>query len=350
MKGRVVALDRLGAREAAALIVGGRLEDLLVAPPAGAPPGPGAILRGRMGRPVKGLGGAFVDLPDGRTGFLKETAGLAPGRPVLVQVTGWLEPGKAVPLTARLLLRSRYAIATPGAPGLNLSRGIRDEAARARLAALAEAGMAGSAAGLILRTAAAAAPEADIAADIAAVRALAEAVAGDLSGAPELLVDAPGPHLAAWRDWAEPAPDEVDDRPGAFARHGVHEAVAALRTGTAPLPGGGRMTVEATRALVAVDVDTGTDTSPAAGLKANLAAVRDLPRQLRLRGLGGQVVIDMAPLARKDRPQVEGQLRAAVRAGAPEITLAGWTPLGNYELTRRRDRLPLAGLPEEPPP
>ena len=56
------------------------------------------------------------------------------------------------------------------------------------------------------------------------------------------------------------------------------------------------MVIEPTRALVAVDINTGPDTSPAAGLKANIAAIRALPRELRLRGLGGQVVIDSCPL------------------------------------------------------
>ena len=65
------------------------------------------------------------------------------------------------------------------------------------------------------------------------------------------------------------------------------------------------MMIEPTRALVAVDVNTGPDTSPAASLKANIAAARDLPRQLRLRGLGGQVVVDFAPMPKK-RPQHPG--------------------------------------------
>ena len=70
------------------------------------------------------------------------------------------------------------------------------------------------------------------------------------------------------------------------------EAIEALLAPRIALTGGGHMMIEPTRALVAVDVNTGPDTSPAASLKANIAAARDLPRQLRLRGLGGQVVVD----------------------------------------------------------
>ncbi|WP_284165874.1 ribonuclease E/G [Frigidibacter sp. SD6-1] len=343
MKGRVVALGEWQGREAAALMVDGRLEDLLIAPP-DEMFGPGAILRGTVDRQMKGQGGVFLRLPDGQRGFLRETGGLAPGQSVLVQVTGRAEAGKALPVTTRILFKSRHVIVTPLAPGLNISRRVKDEEERARLSSLAAAGMDGSPFGLIVRSAAEAVEDQEVAEDIAAVRALAEAVMADGTGAPELLVDAPGPHEEAWRDWADPAPDEVADGPGAFALHGVEEAIDALLTPTVALSGGGHMAIEPTRAFVAVDVNTGADTSPAASLKANIAAARDLPRQLRLRGLGGQVIVDFAPMPKKDRAALDQQLRTAFRGEAAETVLAGWTPLGNYEIQRKRDRIALADL------
>ena len=123
--------------------------------------------------------------------------------------------------------------------------------------------------------------------------------------------------------------------------HGIPEMIDAVLVPEVPLPGGGHMVIELTRALVAVDVNTGADTSMAAGLKANVAAARELPRQLRLRGLGGQVTVDFAPMPKKDRSALEQQLRAAFRGEAAETSLAGWTPLGNFELQRKRDRVPL---------
>ena len=93
-----------------------------------------------------------------------------------------------------------------------------------------------------------------------------------------------------------------------------------------------------------VCVNSGLDTSPAAGLKANIAAARDLPRQLRLRGLGGQVTVDFAPMPKKDRGTLEQVLRAAFKGEGAETTLAGWTPLGCFELQRKRDRRPLAEI------
>jgi Ribonuclease G/E len=347
MKGRVVVLGRIGGREAAALVVDGRLDDLLVAPPENAPPAPGTILRGVADRPVKGLGGMFLRLPDGARGFLKDTDGIAPGQGLIVQVAGVAEPGKAVPVTRRLVVKGRYAIVTPGATGLNVSRQVREPAERVRLQALLDGagepdGAAHADEGAILRSAAAGADAADILAELAELRSVARRIAADTAGAPECLLDAPGPHEAAWRDWADPPPDGVEEGADAFARTGADDLVAELLNPVAGLPGGGFMAIEPTRALVAVDVNTGPDTSPAAGLKANIAAARDLPRQLRLRGLGGQVVVGFAPMPKRDRAALDQQIRAAFRADAGEATLAGWTALGNFELQRRRDRMPLA--------
>jgi Rne/Rng family ribonuclease len=122
--------------------------------------------------------------------------------------------------------------------------------------------------------------------------------------------------------------------------------VDALLSPRVELPGGGHMMIEPTRARIAVDVNTGTDTSPAAALKANIAAAREMPRQLRLRGLGGQVVIDFAPMPKRERVTLEQQLRTAFKGEAAETSLAGWTPLGLYELVRKRDRVALAALLE----
>jgi Ribonuclease G/E len=345
MKGRVVILDEIDGRGAAALVVDGHLQDLLIDPPGDAVL-PGAIFRAVAERPVKGLGGHFVTLPGGEKGFLRQIEGIAPGRPLLVQVTGPAEDGKAIPVTSRLLFKSRFAIVTPGAPGLNISRQIRDEETRAALTALAAAGMAGAdeSLGLILRSACAWSKPEPVAEDIAAMRELAEAVLADAEGGPELLVDGAGAQDVAFRDWLDPEPDAMETDAGAFDTQGVTEMIDALRRAKVLLPGGASMTVEPTRALVAVDVNTGADTSPAAGLKANIAAARDLPRQLRLRGLGGQVVVDFAPMPKRDRQVLDQAFRAAVKGEAAETHLAGFTALGLYELVRRRDRLPLADL------
>ncbi len=337
MKGRVIVVDRVDGVEAAALVEDGMLQDLLIAS-AEDHPAPGAIYRGIVERPMKGQGGVILRLPGG-TAFLRQTKGLAPGQPLLVQVTGHAEAGKAVLVTTRLLLKGRHAIVTPDAPGRNVSRQIRDDDVRVALLEIAHEIDLPEKTGLILRSAAGDADPAAVRDEAARLAELAATILSDIAGGAELLVDGPGPADHAWRDW--PLPDLLDNDPGAFARHGVDALVDDMRRPDVALKGGAWMSVEPTRALVAVDVNTGGDTSPAAGLKANIAAARDLPRQLRCRGLGGQITVDFAPMSKKERPQLEQILRSALRADPVETSLAGWTPLSHFELQRKRERRPL---------
>lgn len=342
MKGRQLLIESLPAGgHAAALMIDGRLEDLLIDPdPADTTPRAEAIFRAVPQRPMKGMGGVMVDLGAGHSGFLRGPKLPAPGRPLFVQVTGSAEAGKAQPVSARPILKARHAILTPGAPGINVARSLRDPERRAALEALGTAGMAGAAAesGLILRTAANDAADEVIARDIAGL--LAEWRALAIAGEPGLVRRAPGAREEALREWREPG-DPVRESRGALADAGVWEEVDALRRPEVPL-GPWSLAIEPTRALVAVDVNTGGDTTPAAGLKANLAAAADLPRQLRLRGLGGQVVIDFAPMPRAERPRVERALAQALRADGIDTNVVGWTPLGHLELQRKRVRRPLA--------
>lgn len=332
MKGRTIILDDWKGRAAAALMVDGRLDDFLIE--SDAPP-PGTIYRARADRPVKGQGGMFLSTPDGAA-FLRQVKGLAPGEMILVQVTGYAEPGKAIPVTQKILFKSRYAIVTPDAPGLNLSRSIREDSERDRLLELAHEVMDGSGFGLILRSSCQGADADDVSGDIAEMLQIAQQIAGDSGRETEKLTDGDGPHTLAWRDWTEPA--EIVTEPGGFATHGVLDALEAALGSVESLPGGASMFIEPTRALIAVDVNTGTDASLAAGIKANMACARALPRALRIRGLGGQITIDLAPMPKKDRRTFETSLRAAFRTDSEETALVGWTPLGHFELQRKRGR------------
>ena len=198
MKGREVILGQVGAREAAALYVDGVLDDLLVDSDA---PRPGTIYRAKATRPVKGQGGMFFDTPDG-SAFLRGAKGLAPGEMHLVQVSGYAERGKAIPVTQKLLFKSRYAIVTPDAPGVNISRAIKDEVARGMIRAAAETERAErSGYGVILRSACAEAEADAIAEDVDTMVALAKAVLGDAGAGLETLTEGDGPHALAWREW-----------------------------------------------------------------------------------------------------------------------------------------------------
>ena len=82
MKGRTIILDHIGELEAAAYLVDGKLDDLLI--DNADAPRPGAIFRAICDRPIKGQGGMMLRLPDGETAFLRQGKGLRPGlRPPL---------------------------------------------------------------------------------------------------------------------------------------------------------------------------------------------------------------------------------------------------------------------------
>lgn len=335
MKGRTIILDHIGDVEAAAYLVDGKLDDILI--DHADAPRPGAIYRGICDRLIKGQGGMMLRLPEGETAFLRHGKGLRPGQPLLVQVTGYTEAGKAVPVTDRVLFKSRYAIVTPGKPGVNVSRQITDEDVRDSLLAIAHE-VFDSPHGLILRSSCDGAKEGEIADDILAMLSLADAVLADAEGSePETLTEGDGPHTLAWREWTGAA--EVVTDAGAFTHHGVLDQLAMLGSALVPM-GEGTMYVEPTRALVAIDVNTGNDTSPAAALKANLAAARALPRALRLRGLAGQITVDFVSMSKAHRKQVEQSLRASFKVDPIETSLVGWTPMGLFELQRKRERPP----------
>ncbi|MGR3512719.1 MAG: ribonuclease E/G [Paracoccaceae bacterium] len=341
MKGTLAVFDKIAGRSAAARLVDGRLEDLLIDPPDSVIR-PGTIYRAKATRPMKGQGGMILETPDGPL-FLRQAKGIGPGETLIVQVSTYAEPGKASPCSPRLLFKSRFAMVTPGATGRNISKAIRDEERRVELREVLEGLDVAETVGLVLRTAAADAEDDAVAEDADAMLRLAQDVLSEpTDGPPEKLLEGPDATEIAFRDW--PVPDATEDEPGAFEAIGVADVLDALRSPREDLPGGGFFFVEPTRALVAVDVNTGADTSPAASLKANIETLRALPRALRLRGLGGQIVVDLAPLSKRDRKQIESVARSAFRADPIETTLVDWTPLGHLELVRKRERLALKDL------
>ncbi|MEL7115732.1 MAG: ribonuclease E/G [Pseudomonadota bacterium] len=328
-----IALGQIQGRKAAALVGRGQLDDLIVDPPADTPQ-PEAIYRAKITRVLAQNGGAFVDLPSG-PGYLRRPTAQR-GDSVMVQVTGLAEPGKAIPLTDRPLIKGRTAIAAFDESPLNLSRKIADPATRGALKAEIAAAFP-DVRGVILRAEALEAEADTRHAELSDLLALRDTLLATRGTAPALLHPGADAHVQARRDWPQA---EMSD----FAAYEVEDLIAAMRSPEVAL-GPGSATIEPTRAFVAIDVNTGADTSPAAGLKANLALARDLPRQLRCRGLGGQIVIDMAPMPKSQRGQVEKALGTALRADPIPTEIVGWTPLGHMELQRKRARVPLHSVP-----
>ena len=178
----------------------------------------------------------------------------------------------------------------------------------------------------------------------------AAALAGSLSGAPdEILVDDPAaiPELrAAFLNSGVAHLPETEwpiDLDAVF-----DEALSA----TLALPGGGSVHFEATRAGMLIDVDTGTPETGSperTGWMANLAAAGTIARQIRLRNLGGGIIVDFVGLdSRSAREQLRAALAEALAPDPAVPQLLGWTRLGHFELVRSRRRRPLAEALLEP--
>ncbi|MEM8633317.1 MAG: ribonuclease E/G [Pseudomonadota bacterium] len=384
MKGRIVTFGWLReGQSASALICDGRVEDWVLSPPDSrqAQPDVGTVGYATITRVLPSGRGAFCDLPLGATGYVRDAKGLKQGVRLPLQVAGFAEPGKAIPMRRNILIKGPRVILTPGAPGINASRKLTDTAERKRLTAVVDAALAAGSEktavtaelGAIIRTSAEGVSDDRLAAEVKALHTtwwIAEMAKTEpsatwigkpglfatdieaewLSNTPDaVLLDRNAASLAAAGN-PEYGPlnlrgdtvlaGRIETDPNPLDTTSVLACLDALRTPEVAFPSGS-MTIEPTRALVAVDVNTGTDFSQAAGLKANLAAARELPRQLRLRGLGGQIVVDFAPMHKKDRRTLEETLRKAFRADPVETSLVGWTTLGHFELQRKRERRPL---------
>ncbi|MEM7056326.1 MAG: ribonuclease E/G [Pseudomonadota bacterium] len=392
MKGRVLAIDMPSGRASqAALIVDGRVEDLLMdSASETTQPDIDAVSWARVDRVLPNGAGAFVQLAQDQMGFLREAKGLKAENGVLVQVIGLPEPGKAAPVTRKLLYKTRLVIHTPTAPGINVSRQIRDPEEQGRLIGIVEGWSPDpdtrepalqkywtmhSEGGFIVRSAARNASDQDVLDAISCALGMRSNHEGlTRSSEPGKFVQARLAMDDALMEWTDPIPDMIavtnklasrlvpsgpwdglalgediyaairSDEGDPFEHFGVWDEVERLQRPLVDLPSGGSMIIEATRAMVTVDVNTGDHFSQGAGMTASIEAARELPRQLRLRGLGGQVIIDFATIKKMHRKKIEEVLKTAFRKDPVPTTLAGWTPLGNFELQRKRERRPLSEL------
>lgn len=125
-----------------------------------------------------------------------------------------------------------------------------------------------------------------------------------------------------------------------FLARGIEDRVDALIVPEVALPGGGRITISETQALVAIDVDVGAadhGNRERTALAVNMEAAEILSRQVILRDLAGHVVIDFVPMRNRDNgDKVLSTLRRAFKADGRPVQIAGFTRLGMVELTRQR--------------
>jgi len=352
----------------------------------------GDIVLGRVVRVLPAVQAAFVEIGQERAGFLgaREARSLAPdaagepaigrllreGDKVLVQIVKDPMGEKGARLTTAVSVPGRLCVLTPFQRGTGVSRRIEDEAERARLTAIGEELAAGvPEGGCIMRTAAAGAAAEELREDLLRLkREWAEiAAASAAAKVPETLHRDLGPVERALRDivhegtariliddaqaaeraraYCRRAMPGIEDRIAFFAGPGelfddLEADIDGLIRPRVALPCGGWITVEGTEALTAIDVNSGSFIHSSAiedtGLLVNLEAAREIGRQLRLRGIGGLIVIDFIHM---HEPENGGKVCEALaqslsRDGVP-VNISPVTPFGLVEVTRKKLRQPL---------
>lgn len=267
----------------------------------------GSIHLGRVVRRLAGLDAVLVEIGEERPGFLPLRPLPDEGAPILVEVRREAQRDKGARLSTRL--------GTADAAGLAERAAQREPPAQLYPAP-------GFAAALALRLPGL--PERVLADDAAALRQLHDAFpAADVAH-------------SAMADW----PVDLD---AAFAL-----ALAPVIT----LPGGGSLHIEESAAAVLIDVDTGASEEASlqrAALTANLDATEAIARQLRLRQLGGGILVDFAALdGRRVRERVRQAMAAALAGDPAQPQVLGWSRLGHLEIIRPRHARPLSAAMLEP--
>ena len=363
----------------------------------------GNIYLGRVARVLPGMQSAFVEIGLDRAAFLhiadiwehRQNGGehrpiekiLHEGQTLLVQVIKDPIGTKGARLSTQLSLAGRLLVFLPQDSHIGISQRIEDEAEReslrGRLQTLRPEGSAG---GFIIRTMAETASEREMQNDIGYLTKLWS----DLTSrshevpAPTLLYQDLNLALRVLRDMStdETARVIVDSRETfvkmqEFAReytpaltdridhylgerplydlHGVEEEIEKALGRRVDLKSGGYLIIDQTEAMTTIDVNTGgfvggrsfDDTI----FKTNLEAAQVIARQLRMRNLGGIIVIDFIDMENADhRTAVLAELNKALEKDRTRLTVNGFTQLGLVEMTRKRTRESLAHVLCEPCP
>jgi len=349
-----------------------RLKSLLRLPAAGpepAPPQADSRPRGRSSR-RRGRGRR-----PRRTPFTVEDIPelFKVGYDVLVQVSKGPIGNKGARVTTNLSIPGRYLVLLPSSTHIGVSKKVESHEERARLRGILERLDIPEGMGIICRTVGAGRSEEQFRADLAmlleAWRALEETAR--TKPAPCCVYQEPGLPERALRDLLTEDVDEVvtdskeiadlttalvgrlsraervnvrlykNPRP-LFEHYGLTDQIERIFRRQVELPGGGHICVDETEALIAIDVNSGRNRSgkdhPETILTTNLEAVREVTRQLRLRNLGGLVVIDFIDMrTKKDQITVYRALKDALAQDRARTRVYPISPLGLVEMTRQRE-------------
>lgn len=385
MTGRELLVEAEGGEARIAAVVDGEVIDLIVERGASGTI-VGNILLGRVQRVVHGIGAAFVDIGMDRAGFMPladvdrnpaAQGKLAEGEVVCVQVKRDAFAQKGPQLSRSISLPGRFLVYSPYGERISVSRLIDDEAERERLIDLVEA-LAYEDEGFVVRTVAEGADEAPLVEEADRLRALWDDIVAMQASAdpPAVLYADRGPLERVLRDHAQDDveailfdngkalgdarafcetvwPDLADrlrlfEGPGGlFESYGVDEAIEIALQRRVPLPSGGGIVVESTEALTAIDVNSGRFVDGAGpeenALRTNIEAADAIVRQVRLRNLGGLIVLDFIHMDEEESwDRVLDRLHQGFLHDRISCRVLGRTEGGLVELVRRRRRPPLA--------
>ena len=363
----------------------------------------GNIYLGRVCRVLPGMQSAFVEIGLPRAAFLhvadiwsaRNTPDadrpieriLSEGQTVLVQVVKDPIGSKGARLSTQVSIAGRLLVYLPQDPHIGISQRIEDEAEREHLREKVHALIPeGEAGGFIVRTVAEAATDAELAADIeylitlwkqigqAAQTAPPQALLyQDLSLATRVLRDLVGDSteriivdsretFAKMQDFASrytrqalPILEHYSGERPLFDLFPVEDEIEKALARRVDLKSGGYVIIDQTEALTTVDVNTGGFVSGRSFddtiFKTNLEAAQAIARQLRLRNLGGIIVVDFIDMESQDhRDAVLAEFRKALSRDRTRVTVNGFSQLGLVEMTRKRTRESLAHILCEPCP
>ncbi len=310
--------------------------------------GSGAILLGRVGRLMPGLNCAFVDIGRKKHGFLpldEESGSFTGGKPksgetMLLQIKKEETGGKGAFLTRDITLPGRFVIVMPMNRYTGVSSRIRDEAARERLKKSGSA-IADGRFGIVMRNAAENAAE-------SAVREEAETIFARWKEIEQQAADCgrPGTQFAQddllarlKADYTAGGYEVINEKEGPDREIIRQLNLAAERT--LRLPGGGNIVIDRCEAMTVIDVNTassaGSGSKQRTVLETNLEACGLVAQQVRLRNLGGIILIDFIDMdTETDRSLVLDKMNECFRNDRIKTVIHGWTSLGILEMTRKR--------------
>ncbi len=340
----------------------------------------GNVYRGRVCNVVPGIQAAFVDLGIGKNGFLtlKKEEQVTEGQMLLVQVTKDARGNKGPAITRHITLPGRYVVLEPNGKRISLSRKIACKTKRNALHAFAES-LLPPHMGLVIRTAALRAEGEEIKADLSQLLRNWDVLLrrSKVGRGPQLLYRELDLSIRMLRDYATSSIEEiVVDEPETlqtveklleemglkqvpvalytgeediFSHYHLEEAIAGISDRVVWLPGGGYLVFDYTEAMTVIDVNSGKDAHGGSreetSFRTNREAAEEIPRQLRLRDIGGIIVADFIDMDTRDEQDAILQiLKKGFATDKMKPKVMDITSLNLVEMTRMKARRNLSSV------